>query len=108
MRRAHFSTLEVVVIISNLEEDAYQVDERYEISDRESLLGASRMQRWILAHRWRFVVAQVIMSLTAIRNKPPVSVRASIKWSYHEAYHSTIIHHIDVFLLARTSERVSP
>lgn len=76
MIRAHFVAFKVHVVISNLEVDPDQVNERNKITMESTYKPATAVKNAELPpYTSMLVVAQAIISLTATRNSPPVSMR---------------------------------
>lgn len=79
--RAHFVAFKVHVVISNLEVDPDQVNERNKVTMENTYKLVTAVKNAELPpYTSMLVVAQAIISLTATRNSPPVSMREVNKW----------------------------
>ena len=87
--------MKIEIVISDLEEDTDQVDERYVVP---AAYVSERSKEQAHPHVSRFVVAQAIMSLIAMRNRPPVSVPTVRRDDRIKTRSHTVVHHSHILL----------
>jgi len=105
---ANLVILKIHIVIPNLKVDPNQVDQRDVVTEMD--LGLRLQIEREPANTSVLRLAQAIISLTATRNNPPVSVKGckELKTESQCLRYLTIIDHRDIFVLGGASQRVSP